>query len=85
MTSSTISTPNPVCRSSVRAGGGELPTYAWSEAGPEHAKTFTVDVALHGRKLATGHGTSKKQAEQAAAALAIAQLQSSSQRGVTSG
>ncbi len=57
-------------------GGGDIPTYTWSESGPEHAKNFAVEVHLHGRTLATGSGRSKKQAEQAAAARALDRLDS---------
>ncbi len=35
--------------------------------GPDHAKTFTVAVVIDGRRVATGSGRSKKEAEQEAA------------------
>ena len=45
------------------------------ESGPDHAKTFTVEVLLNGVAVGAGHGHSKKEAEQAAAHAAIACLQ----------
>lgn len=41
------------------------------EGGPDHAKVFTVGVVLHGRVIARGKGTSKKEAEQVAARKAL--------------
>jgi ribonuclease-3 len=41
------------------------------EAGPDHDKTFVVEVRLHSNVLGTGRGRSKKLAEQAAAAEAL--------------
>jgi ribonuclease-3 len=52
----------------------ELPRYEVQGAGPDHAKSFTATVLLGGRRLGTGHGRSKKQAEQAAAREAWATL-----------
>jgi len=49
---------------------GELPRYAISEAGPEHAKTFSAEVSIAGDVLGHGAGNTKKEAEQAAARLA---------------
>lgn len=51
------------------------------EAGPDHAKWFVVEVKLDGRALASGEGASKKEAEQAAAGLALARLEEEAQRG----
>lgn len=45
-----------------------------SESGPDHCKEFTVRVLLNGVPLGEGSGTSKKRAEQAAAAQAIAAI-----------
>lgn len=52
-------------------GGGAVPTYTWTESGPEHDKMFTVEVVIDGDRYATGRGRSKKQAEQAAARHAL--------------
>lgn len=41
------------------------------ESGPDHDKTFEAEVSLNGRKLATGVGKSKKEAEMQAAKKAI--------------
>lgn len=39
--------------------------------GPDHSRTFTAEVLLHGRSLGTGQGGSKRDAEQAAAQAAL--------------
>lgn len=44
------------------------------ESGPDHNKTFTVEVSLNGKKVGDGVGTSKKRAEQAAARAALEAL-----------
>ncbi len=41
------------------------------ESGPEHDKSFTVDIMINTNKIGTGVGHSKKQAEQAAAKQAL--------------
>lgn len=53
---------------------GELPRYSLSEEGPEHEKQFWASVELGGRTWGEGGGRTKKQAEQAAARKAVAQL-----------
>ncbi len=45
-----------------------------SETGPDHRKTFVVEVWVAGRAIASGVGSSKKEAAQAAARLAREQL-----------
>lgn len=45
-----------------------------SENGPDHCKEFVMRVLLNGRIVGTGSGSSKKRAEQAAAAEAITAL-----------
>lgn len=45
-----------------------------SESGPDHRKMFVVEVSVEGRVLASAQGMSKKEAEQAAALMALAQL-----------
>jgi ribonuclease-3 len=52
----------------------ELPDYRVDSTGPDHAKHFRAVVSLGGVARGTGEGRSKKQAEQAAAATAIAAL-----------
>lgn len=44
------------------------------ESGPDHDKTFRVEVSLNGDVIGTGTGSSKKRAEQAAAEEAIERL-----------
>ena len=46
------------------------------ESGPEHRKLFEVEVWHAGRKLSSSEGYSKKEAEQAAAKLALEALES---------
>jgi len=45
-----------------------------SESGPDHRKTFLVEVRVGGRLLGSAAGANKKEAEQAAARLALDQL-----------
>ncbi len=45
------------------------------EFGPDHQKTFAVDVFANGKKLGTGEGNSKKNAEQAAAHNALTKME----------
>jgi len=45
--------------------------YVIKEEGPEHEKIFTVELKHEGRIMAQGSGRNKKEAEQAAARLAI--------------
>jgi len=45
-----------------------------AELGPDHAKTFEVEVELRGQVLGTGSGRSKKDAEQGAAKVALESL-----------
>ena len=51
---------------SARIGRG-LPRYAVTDSGPDHSKRFHATVSLEGTAIAEGDGTSKKQAEMAAA------------------
>ena len=52
-----------------------LPNYRMvAESGPDHRKRFTVEVHLEGRLIGCAEGRSKKTAEQAAAANALATL-----------
>jgi ribonuclease-3 len=41
------------------------------EIGPDHVKTFIMSVSIDGVKLGTGQGTTKKEAEQRAARMAL--------------
>ena len=60
----------------VQRKSGQQLTYALvGESGPDHAKTFRMEVCLNGEPIGTGEGHSKKEAEQAAAAAAIRALE----------
>jgi len=45
------------------------------ESGPDHRKTFRVEVWVEGERLASGEGTTKKEAEQRAARSALERLE----------
>ncbi|HEX9713318.1 MAG TPA: ribonuclease III [Actinomycetota bacterium] len=51
-----------------------LPDYQLTESGPDHAKRFRAEVSLAGARYGTGAGRSKKEAEQAAARVAVERL-----------
>ena len=57
-------------------GLGSVQYRVRNEFGPEHQKTFEVEVWLAQQKLAHSEGRSKKEAEQAAAKIALAGLES---------
>ena len=59
----------------ARLGLGQ-PFYDVTETGPDHSKLFRATVLLAGKSVATGRGSSKKQAEIAAALQAWTALQS---------
>ena len=45
-----------------------------NETGPEHQKNFYVDLIINGKKVSSGVGMSKKEAEQEAAKIALSEL-----------
>ncbi len=51
----------------VASLGRSAPVYEVVDAGPDHSKVFTATVVVDGEAIASGVGTSKKQAEMAAA------------------
>ena len=60
----------------VQRKSGQVLTYELAgENGPDHAKTFRMQVLLNGKAIGEGEGHSKKEAEQAAAAAAIRSIQ----------
>ena len=62
----------------VQALGHPLPEYRVSGAeGPDHRKTFTIEVVVNGEVLGVASGRAKKEAEQEAARLALARLEAS--------
>ncbi len=61
----------------VQSDGESLPEYVVvGEAGPDHHKTFHVEVRVGGKALADAVGRSKKEAEQEAAQRALENLKS---------
>ena len=59
----------------LQSEGHSLPVYTVvEERGPDHAKTFCVEVELDGQAIAVGNGKTKKSAEQMAAELALQAL-----------
>ncbi len=52
-----------------------------SESGPDHRKMFVVEARLLGRAVASGAGANKKEADQAAARLALKQFASREGKG----
>ncbi len=71
----------------VQARMQQTPTYHLiDESGPDHAKSFTVEVRVGNRVLGRGHDRSKRGAEQIAAEKALERLnQSDSKQQATSG
>lgn len=67
--------------------GFEVPVYVLEESGPDHQKTFVATVTIAGPReadspvVASGTGSSKKQAESGAAAAAFALLGASTGPG----
>jgi len=59
-----------------RQANQELTYRMAGEQGPDHDKTFVVEVLLNGELIGSGSGHSKKEAEQAAAAAALENLKS---------
>jgi ribonuclease-3 len=60
----------------VQSNGDPPPEYVViGESGPDHHKTFRVEVRVRGEALAEAFGGSKKEAEQEAARLALERLQ----------
>lgn len=54
-----------------RQGNVKIEYILQKEEGPEHDKSFTIDLFFNGKKIGEGTGKSKKQAEQEAAHQAI--------------
>ncbi len=58
----------------LTARDGLRPTYVVEGEGPDHDRRFTAVVSVKGIEHGTGEGRSKKEAEQAAAAVALGRL-----------
>jgi len=57
-----------------RTPGHAVAYHLVSESGPDHCRTFVMEVSLDGEGLGRGEGRSKKEAEQMAAKAAIEKL-----------
>ena len=69
--------PKSQLQEMVQAGGGEPPQYrVVSLKGPDHSKTFAVEVLVDSRVLGVGSGKRKLNAEREAASKAIEALRS---------
>ena len=56
----------------------QKPAYEMVEvAGPSHRQAFTIVAIVDGRRLGIGHGTSRQRAEEDAAAVTLAELETS--------
>jgi ribonuclease III len=62
-------------------GLGKVEYRVRNESGPEHQKTFEVEVWHDGRRLSSSQGRSKKEAEQSGARLALEDLLSKGELG----
>ena len=62
-----ITDPKTALQEAAAARGATPPVYSVDGEGPEHARVFTATVTVGDLVTATGTGTSKKQAEVAAA------------------
>ena len=59
----------------MQAIGHPVPEYRVSGSeGPDHRKTFTIEVLVNGEVLGSATGRAKKEAEQDAARQALAKL-----------
>jgi ribonuclease III len=64
----------------ARLGRGDV-AYRLTASGPDHARVFHATVVVGGADIAAGDGTSKKQAEMAAALSAVTELSPPSSDG----
>lgn len=70
--------PKSRLQEEIQAKGFPAPKYlVVSEEGPDHNKTFEVEVVVNGKKLAKGKGRSKSEAEKEAAEKSIKNVQKS--------
>ena len=58
----------------VLAQAGKRPHYEVTGTGPDHDRRFTAEAIIDGESMGTGQGSSKKEAEQAAAQAALQRL-----------
>ncbi|MDR2357275.1 MAG: ribonuclease III [Oscillospiraceae bacterium] len=57
-----------------RKSGQSLTYHLVDETGPDHEKTFVVEVCLNGERVGLGEGRSKKEAEQMSAGAALEKM-----------
>jgi ribonuclease-3 len=72
--------PKTSLQEAAARNGGGSPHYTVTNTGPDHNKVFHATVAVPGLVTAVGEGTSKKQAEMAAALDAWTQLNARTSR-----
>jgi ribonuclease-3 len=71
----TLKSPKSRLQEFTQQSGGSRPAYRVVEAsGPDHDRTYTIEVELDGRVLGEGRGSSRRVAETAAAAMALEAL-----------
>ena len=64
----------------IQRTGGPTPSYrVVKSGGPDHHKSFSVEVVMDGRVMGTGHGKRKLDAEKQAAREALGRLESSAE------
>ncbi|MDN4614994.1 ribonuclease III [Leifsonia sp. F6_8S_P_1B] len=66
--------PKTALQEAAARRGAGAPVYTVTNTGPDHSKTFHATVEVEGVVTASGEGTSKKQAEMAAALTAWTEL-----------
>ena len=67
--------PKSLLQEWAQAQGYTIPIYrVVKEDGPDHAKTFTLEVYVDGKAISTGVGLSKQDASKAAARAAILEI-----------
>ena len=73
---SAIKPPKSVLQELAYARSGRAPRYEIiSQAGPDHARRYEVEVSIAGQRLGRGEGRNRREAETAAAVQALALLQ----------
>lgn len=74
--SASLKSPKSRLQEYTQRTAGDRPQYRVLEAvGPDHAKTFRIEVVVAGRAIGAGFGPSRREAETAAAAEALEHLQ----------
>ena len=72
--------PKSLLQELIQRTGGPSPSYrVVKSGGPDHHKSFSVEVVMDGRVMGTGHGSRKLDAEKQAAKEALGRLESSAE------